>query len=188
MDDEHLAAYPAFGKRLRQLRRAMGVKQSTVAELLKVDQATVSRWESGAQVPDRGLQQAAFDALRPARADDRTLRRLVENSSDCMHLVEEAGHVCLAYSVGRAHEWATGRRTLVGTSLWQFATEEIRGAEAALADRGWWDEHSPAPMVFRTSGAIHDRIRISAGNVMWERLYLNDGTPVRLVSGRRNGA
>jgi hypothetical protein len=40
----------------------------------------------------------------------------------------------------------------------------------------------PAPRIFQTSER-RDAIRISAGGIMWERLYLSDGTPVRLVTG-----
>ncbi|KIC43471.1 DNA-binding protein [Ruegeria sp. ANG-R] len=179
--------FPAFGKRLRRLRRSVGLKQSALADLLEVDQATVSRWETGGQTPSAHVQQAVFAALGPVRVQDSALKRLVVNSSECLHLVEEASHTCLAYSANRARDWKTSRRALLGVSLWQFATDEIRHAEGELQQEGWWDLHTPAPKAFLTSEAVHDRIRISAGQIVWERLYLSDGTPVRLVSGRREG-
>lgn len=177
--------YPGFGKRLKRLRRSVGYKQAYLAELLEVDQATISRWERGGQTPLPDTQQAVFAALGPRRSDDNALRRLVLNSSDCLHLVEEASHKCLAYSASRARDWKTSQNALLGVSLWQFATEEIQKAEAELEVEGWWDKHTPAPKAFQTSEAIHDRIRISAGEIFWERLYLSDGTPVRLVSGTK---
>ncbi|MEM1401509.1 MAG: helix-turn-helix transcriptional regulator, partial [Pseudomonadota bacterium] len=39
-------ALPAFGKRLKRLRLAAGVKQEALASLLEVNQATISRWEA----------------------------------------------------------------------------------------------------------------------------------------------
>lgn len=179
--------FPAFGKRLNRLRRSIGLKQSALADLLQVDQATVSRWERGTQTPTPTTQQAVFLALGPARTDDSALKRLVLNSTDCLHLVDEVSHTCLAYSPSRARDWKTSQRALLGVSLWQFATDEIRGAEAELTAEGWWDMHTPHPKAFLTSEAVHDRIRISAGEIVWERLYLSDGTPVRLVSGSRAG-
>ncbi|MEX0368041.1 MAG: hypothetical protein AB3N22_18400 [Ruegeria sp.] len=110
------------------------------------------------------------------------------NSAECIHLVEEASHICLAYSASRARDWKTSQNALLGVSLWQFATDEIRQAEAELQDEGWWDQQMPRPKAFLTSEAVHDRIRISAGEIIWERLYLADGTPVRLVSGTRVSA
>ncbi|WP_319544681.1 helix-turn-helix transcriptional regulator [Ruegeria conchae] len=180
--------FPAFGKRLKRLRRVVGLKQSALADLIEVDQATISRWENGGQTPSADVQQVVFAALGPAKAQDSALKRLVVNSSECLHLVEEATHTCLAYSASRARDWKTSQRALLGVSLWQFATDEIRQAEAELQLDGWWDLHSPAPKAFLTSEAVHDQIRISAGRIVWERLYLSDGTPVRLVSGRREGA
>ncbi|WP_254055845.1 helix-turn-helix domain-containing protein [Ruegeria sp. EL01] len=179
--------YPAFGKRLKRLRRSVGLKQSALAEVLQVDQTTISRWENGAQTPLPETQQAVFSALGPIREDDSALRRLVMSSTECVHLVEETSHKCLAYSASRARDWNTSQQALLGVSLWQFATDEIRHAEAELANEGWWDQHSPNPKAFLTSEAVHDRIRISAGEIRWERLYLSDGTPVRLVSGSRAG-
>ncbi len=181
-------AFPAFGKRLRRLRRATGIKQDALAHQLRVNQATISRWESGAQTPDPDLQQSVMQVLACAKGDDAALKRLVEESAGCVHLVEEASHVCLAYSKGRARDWKSTDRGLVGTSLWQFATDEIRLAESQLEDEGWWELLSPAPKSFITSEAIHPVIRISAGGILWERIYLSDGTPARLVSGIRLGA
>jgi hypothetical protein len=70
-----------------------------------------------------------------------------------------------------------------GVSLWKFATDEIRREEELLDVTGWWDQHTPTPRYFTTTHRNFDTIQISAGEVLWERLYLIDGTPVRLVSG-----
>ncbi len=152
--------------------------------MLQVDQATISRWENGTHIPDPAMQQSVFSALDPVREDDAALKRLVVHSAECLHLVEEISHRCLAYSAARARDWKTSQSALLGVSLWQFATDEIRSAEADLEQDGWWDLHSPTPKSFVTSEAVHDLIRISAGQITWERLYLSDGTPVRLVSGK----
>lgn len=68
-------------------------------------------------------------------------------------------------------------------SLWQFATEEIQQAEADLDGKGWWDDIAPAPQRLITSGAIYPELRISPGGMIWERMYLADGRPVRLTTG-----
>lgn len=177
------ASFPCFGKRLKRQRLAVGMKQQALAFALNVTQTTVSRWESGVQVPDAELQYQAMDWLIASPAEDAALKRLVESSSECVHLVEEASHMCLAYSPGRARDWNASRRGLLGVSLWQFATDEIRKAECELDGHGWWDEITPAPKRVVTSEAIYSELKISAGGMLWERMYLSDGRPVRLVTG-----
>ena len=179
---------PAFGCRVKRLRRSLGMKQTALAEAMEVDQTTISRWEGGIILPDRATQDRVLEKLSSHRTDDSALRRLVETSMAAVHLIEEANHVCLAYSQPRALEWRQRSDNLRGASLWRFATDEIRQAEFELTDEGWWDSHLPGPKIFRTSGVVHDEIMIHAGTIIWERLYLADGTPVRLVSGERRAA
>ena len=183
-----LGSLPVFRARLKRVRTAVRLKQSGLAELLGVDQATVSRWESGRHIPEPEIQSEVFEKLLPYRSDDAALRRLVETSQDCIHLVDEATHNCLAYSAGRANEWGVGRRDMLGISLWQFATEEIQRAEMELEQSGWWSDLSPEPRLFITSQSNGRDIHIRAGQILWERVYLADGTPARLVSGKRRAA
>ena len=183
MMEQQTYPLPSFGQRLRQQRRVQGIKQLVIAQEMGVDQATVSRWETGQQTPEPKVQHAVIALLAKSRTDDGALRRLVENSNDCLHLVEEASHICLAYSRSRAEDWLVSQRAMIGVSLWRFSTDEIRKAEAELADSDWWSVQEPKAKLFCTSEATHSAIRISAGGILWERLYLADGTPVRLVSG-----
>ncbi|MEP3280505.1 MAG: helix-turn-helix transcriptional regulator [Stappiaceae bacterium] len=183
MPNEQTPPFPTFGLRLKRLRRAMGVKQLALAQSMSVNQTTISRWEAGIQCPPGEVQQHALSALGSFSTGDTALRRLVERSSDCVHLVEEATHICLAYSASRARDWQNSQRSLIGVSLWQFATDEIKKAEADLADSDWWSSQFPEPRSFVTSQKVHDEIVISAGGILWERLYLSDGTPARLVTG-----
>ncbi|MEM8728298.1 MAG: helix-turn-helix transcriptional regulator [Pseudomonadota bacterium] len=176
---------PAFGRRLRQLRRARGIKQLALAQMAGVDQTTVSRWEAGKIRPGLQTQRTVIQALAAQRSEDRALKRLVEDARSSVHLVEEATHVCLAYSRKRAEGWQVSPRAMLGISLWPFATDEIRAAEATLAETGWFDDYVPEPRHFLTSAGADGDIRIDAGQVTWERVYLSDGTPARLVSGSR---
>lgn len=161
----------------------MGIKQLALAHDLNVDQTTISRWESGLQTPLPEIQERALSVLANAKTQDDALQRLVENAANHVHLVEEATHICLAYSRKRAIDWRTTQQEMLGVSLWQYATDEIRQAESELAQSNWWSVQMPVPKSFLTSAQIHKDITISAGGILWERLYLGDGTPVRLVTG-----
>jgi DNA-binding transcriptional regulator YiaG len=46
----------------RELREAAGLTQREVGRVIGVDEATVSRWESGARAP-RGLRRESYAAL-----------------------------------------------------------------------------------------------------------------------------
>lgn len=173
---------PGFGPRLRRLRRARSMKQAALAETLDTSQATVSRWEAGVQLPDGTTRRRALELLTRDVCDDAVLRRLVEHSSDCLHLVDEANHVCLAYSPSRARQWRQSQRALLGQSLWPYATAEIQAAEAALDGSDWWESQTPNPRLFHTSRRVYDALTVVEGGLLWERLYLSDGTPVRLCS------
>ena len=172
---------PHFGTRLRTRRRAVGLKQAALSEELGVDQATISRWERGQQRPDKDIEARVLKLLGNPRCDNG-IKRLVENSHTSAHLIDDCTHVCLAYSKPRAAEWCASSEQLIGTPLWEFATDEIHHAENRLQDAGWWETYSPLPQKFHISKTERDYVGIEAGLMVWERLYLMDGTPVRLCS------
>ncbi len=132
------ASLPHLGPRLRRLRRLQGLKQGALAEWVGVTQATVSRWERGELAPRPELAAALLARLteRASRRSDAPLRRLVETSPLAVHLVEDAGHVLLAASRLREREWGRTAAGLIGCSLWRYATEGIRAAEAGLHPLG----------------------------------------------------
>ncbi len=172
-----------FGRALRRWRRSRGVKQSHAAELLGVTQATLSRWERGFHpVPERAA--ATLARLLAAQLDpagDAGLRRLVESSSLPVHLICDLSHRLLAASPARFANWRAEPAELRGTSLWRFATEEIRAAEQRLGDLGWYDDGA-AELRFWTGANGDPVVPIDPGILIWERLQLSDGTLVRLVT------
>jgi transcriptional regulator with XRE-family HTH domain len=173
---------PSFGLRLRRLRRMLGYKQSYIAELASVCQTTVSRWEAGTIEPSPVVADALLKALTSSRATDPPLRRLIESSNVNAHLIAEVDHRLLAASPSREKEWRRSAAELSGRSLWPFATDEIVAAEAQLEDLGWWEEQAPSAVTVHTSERNRDDLVIVAGTMVWERIYLADGTPARLCS------
>lgn len=173
---------------LRRLRVLRGIKQSHLAEMLSVTQATVSRWERGLQHPSPDQEQALLRLLmaplRPGR--DSALRRLVESSARPVHLVCDVTHRLLAASPRRAADWRVPASELEGRSLWPFATEEIRAAEARLDALGW-DEPVAPVVAFNTAAKYEQAVPIVPGWVIWERIRLEDGSMARLVTTPAQG-
>jgi len=178
-----IAGLPHLGQRLRRLRRIRGLKQSVVAELAGVAQPTVSRWERGEIDPGPELARKLMALLtgNACQPDDSPLRRLVETSPLAVHLVVDADHRLLAASPSRQHEWGRSSAGLLGQSLWRFATEGIQAAEQSLDGLGWWHDRIPGAIEVYT-GPGNAGLSIKPGLMLWERLYLGDGTPVRLCS------
>lgn len=90
----------SIGRTLRQWRAIRRHKQTYVAELLKVSQATVSRWENGYVLPDSD-ERKAIEQLLATRLDnqgDRQLARLIESSTLSLHLVCDLTHRFLVCS------------------------------------------------------------------------------------------
>lgn len=67
-----------------------------------------------------------------------------------MHLVCDVTHRLLACSTHRAAEFGAPLSTLLGRSLWRYATPEIAGKEAMLEDIGWRDALAPAARLVET--------------------------------------
>jgi len=178
-----MAGLPHLGPRLRRLRRIRGLKQTIVAELAGVAQPTVSRWERGEIDPAPEIARKLLTVLtgNTCRLDDSPLRRLVETSPLAVHLVIDADHRLHAASLSRQREWRRSSASLLGQSLWRFATEGIQAAEESLNGLGWWQDRIPGTIEVRT-GHGNAGLSIKPGLMLWERLYLADGTPVRLCS------
>ncbi|APG83146.1 helix-turn-helix domain-containing protein [Sinorhizobium americanum] len=167
------------GRALKRLRLMRGIKQSHVAELLGVTQATISRWETGVLMPAED-QRAALERLfaPPAFAADAAIKRLVETSAARVHLICDHSHRLLAASPARRKEW---RRDMLGTPMFRYASEGIQQAEAKLQDLGWYDGETTS-LVVETGPNGCDDVPILAGSVLWERIPLSDGAMGRLVT------
>jgi transcriptional regulator with XRE-family HTH domain len=172
-----------FGRALRRWRRLRGVKQSHAAELFDVTQATLSRWERGYhRIPEAARQRLSRLLAAPLdSAADAGLRRLVESSALPVLLVCDLSHRLLAVSPSRLAEWKADVADLRGTSLWRFATDEIRSAESRLGELGWYDDGA-VQLSFWTGPNGDPVVPIEAGVLVWERLQLSDGTLARLVT------
>lgn len=81
-----------FPAGLRRVRVSSGLTQSDLAEMLNVDQATISRWERGAQMPDAAMQNRLRDLLFRGRAiSDARLGHLVRSAVGLMALINSEG-------------------------------------------------------------------------------------------------
>ncbi|AOK20293.1 XRE family transcriptional regulator [Burkholderia cepacia] len=174
---------PPLGPQLKRWRALHRVKQSHAAELFGVAQSTISRWEAGLQQMSPG-ERATAERLLAARLDsagDHALARLICDHPGRMHLVCDLTHRLLACSSLRAAEFAKPLPTMLGTSLWRYATPEIVRMEAALDTLGWHDRAGPPSVEFETGANASRVVPIRGSMCRWTRMTLSDGTAARLV-------
>lgn len=174
----------SFGQKLRHWRRAADIKQQRLADILGVTQATVSRWEKGLQSPAPFQQKLLCDMMTRNRNFrlDQALKRLVSQSGQRVHLIEDRSHRLLCSSGPRQKEWQRDETELLGVSLWRFANREIAAAEKKLHHIGWHDDQSDH-ILFANSPRDGAPMRIVDRYILWERFYLSDGRAVRLTTG-----
>jgi transcriptional regulator with XRE-family HTH domain len=168
---------------LRRMRLLRQMKQSHLAELMGVDQATVSRWERGilAMSETQWIAAHRFLAAPFGLTQDTALRRLVESSTHKVHLVCDQTHRLLAASPARQAEWRADLSELLGKSLLVYASLEILVADAALDDLGW-HEGRLCSLEVDTGPNSSAELAILPGRTLWERVLLGDGTAGRLVT------
>ena len=94
----------------------------------------------------------------------------------------------VAASDAREAEWLVPASDLQGEPLFRFATDEIREAERRLDGIGWFADAATTAVLWVRGRERDAAIRMATGHCVWERLTLNDGSPVRLVTTLPPGA
>jgi transcriptional regulator with XRE-family HTH domain len=174
---------PPLGASLRRWRLLHRMKQAHAAELFGVTQSTISRWEAGAQEMEPA-ERARVERRLAARLDsaaDHALARLICGTPRPVHLVCDLTHRLLACSPSRAAEFTVPTASLLGQSLWRYATPEIARKEAALDALGWRDALAPPSLAFVSGANDSAVVPIRQSLCRWTRMTLSDGTAARLV-------
>jgi len=121
-----------FPAGLRRVRVANGLTQAAFAELMGVEQATVSRWERGTHQPDPQTQDRIRDLLFHGRVSQDTL---------IFHYVRTAVGGRLLFSregVILAASAAAGGRAVEGTLAARFRTPATENAMARAEAAGFF--------------------------------------------------
>ncbi|CAN7558136.1 helix-turn-helix transcriptional regulator [Rhizobium leguminosarum] len=171
------------GAGIRRMRLLRSMKQGHLAELLGVNQATVSRWERDQFIlsPEQAVKLERVFASPPHEAADAALKRLVEDSVRPAHLICDRTHRLLAASRPRQAEWRAPLGAFLGRSLFSYASAEIAAAEQSLEERGWHAGRLSS-LTLDTGANGNALLPIAAGRVTWERIMLSDGSAGRLVT------
>ncbi|MBB2711338.1 helix-turn-helix transcriptional regulator [Rhizobium sophoriradicis] len=171
------------GAGIRRMRLLRSMKQQHLAELLGVNQATVSRWERDQRAlsPEQAVRLERIFAAPHHAVADAALKRLVEDCLRPVHLICDSTHRLLPASRPRQSEWRAPIGAFLGRSLFPYASAEIAAAEQSLEACGWHDGRLMS-LTFDTGANGNARLPIAAGRVIWERIMFSDGSAGRLVT------
>ncbi len=127
----------------RRYRLHLGLKQEALAQDLRVDQSTVSRWERGLREPPHAIKQTILNTLidSGAVAPDRSLQMLLDHSASAVALWYQAGVLRgLSRRFDRELRATLGDRPLIGRSADELLQGHpiMRAALAALSESGFF--------------------------------------------------
>ena len=127
-----------WANRLAWFRRFRGLKQLALAQLLEVDQATVSRWERGQSVPHLRGRQRLRDLLRETASDDPLLKHAIAAAIGEVAL-STSDDVIIAAS--RAYGTANGLAPdeIVGKSIRPMCAGEALRCWQAIHEHGFFN-------------------------------------------------
>ncbi|HTY70446.1 MAG TPA: helix-turn-helix domain-containing protein [Alphaproteobacteria bacterium] len=175
-DDHTTGAASAreWANRLIWFRRFRGLKQLALAQLLEVDQATVSRWERGQSVPHLRGRQRLRDLLRATTGDDALLKHAIAAAIGEV-VLSSSEDVVIAAS--RAYAAANGITAdeIAGKSLRPTFIGDSRHAWQAIHGHGFFNGDVASATVFL-------RVLRLCGGPEW-RCVKAVCVPVRLSNG-----
>lgn len=78
-----------------EYRHRLGLKQEAMADDLRVDQSTISRWERGQREPSRSIKQTILNELMNAGAakPDQTMQFMLEQSGSVVAVWDRQGRL-----------------------------------------------------------------------------------------------
>src|SRR5262245_38949692 len=100
---------------IRRFRRQHLVKQAALAEMLGVDQATVSRWEAGQIMPSFSIQRRLRDLIGRAVPQDALLHHWVDTAINPL-MLSNGAFIIAAASAAWEREHGLARGTARGRS------------------------------------------------------------------------
>jgi len=159
---------------IRQFRRVRAMKQTHLAELLEVNQATVSRWESGRAIPDLAIQRRLRDLMYRSLRDEILVRHCVMvcpaqvllSSPERKAVVASAGY-CAAHGVSQSQ--------IVGMDMTPTHGEDSFRLWCLNRDHGFYRGEIASTTLLALGNSLTGQFR--------NRFVKAVLTPVRLASG-----
>ena len=170
-----------WGAQLRRFRRLRALKQVALAEMIGVDQATISRWESGRQSPDLAMQQRLRDLMRRIEPGEEVLLKHWINASVGYTVLCDEDRIIRAASPSYCSIHGLSAADVLGQSTIPSFTAELEQALWLTVDRGFFEGEVASVTVVGRTNALSGNPRDIPGMSVWTPVPLTDGRVLRRV-------
>jgi DNA-binding XRE family transcriptional regulator len=166
---------------LRRFRQLRALKQTALADMLGVDQATVSRWESGRQSPDLGMQRRLRSLMQQAGPQHDVLLKHWINTAVGYTSLSDENRVIVAASPSFCQYHHIDPGEIIGMSLVPAFSEELESLWGIALEGGFLEgDIASVTCVSRAHLLSGDERNVGAISC-WTPVPLADGQFLRRV-------
>ena len=152
-----------------------------LAEIVGVDQATVSRWESGRQIPDLGMQRRLREIMRRIEPREEVLLKHCIDASIGYTMLCDENRVIRAASPSFCKIHGVSAHEIIGMSTLLAFTAELERMLALTLEAGFFEGEVASARVISRFHALSGHWRDVGGIVAWTPVALADGQILRRV-------
>lgn len=152
-----------------------------MADLIGVDQATVSRWETGRQMPDLSMQRRLRDLMRRMDPREEVLLKHWINASVGYTVLCDDRRIVRAASPSYCSIHGVSATEVLGASTVPVFTAELEQALWTAVEHGFFEGDVASLTVVGTMNHMSGRERNIGGISVWTPVPLTDGTILRRV-------
>lgn len=132
---------------LKELRKEKGLTQEQLAEVLNVSSRTVSRWETGSNMPDISMLVEIADFY------DVSIPEIVQGERESENMNKETKETAVAMAKYSQNEVKTGKQKMVGILMSAFGIFVIVSALSIFPnDSSWGSIYSVLGSIFFVFG------------------------------------
>lgn len=164
-----------WGAQLRRFRRLRALKQTALAEIVGVDQATVSRWESGRQNPDLRMQQRLRDLMRRIEPREEVLLKHWIDASVGYTVLCDEHRIIRAASSSYCDIHGVSPAEVLGRSSLPVFTADLERALWLAVEQGFFEGEVASVTVVSRWNMLSGRRRGVGGIAVWTPVPLADG-------------
>jgi transcriptional regulator with XRE-family HTH domain len=173
-----------WAAQLRRFRRLRAIKQVALAEMLGVDQATISRWESGRQIPDLGIQRRLRALMQGAGSRDEVLIGHWVGAAVGNSLLVDAAKAMRAASLEFRRLHGLRGADLRGHSAAPIFGEELEALWWQTVERGFFEGEIASITIVSRFHLLSGERRDLPGQALWTPIHLSSGEVLLRIDSR----